>query len=104
VQTGKYIQIGNMVFFWIGIAWTAHTGTGTLRIAGLPVAAGAGINYPVSIRCDNFAYGAGKQLVGYIAASASEVTIEAQETATTSAEITLDTSVGTFQISGCYLV
>lgn len=104
VQTGKYIQIGNMVFFWIAIAWTAHTGTGTLRIADLPVAAGAGINYPVSVRCDNFTYGAGKQLVGYVAASASEITLEAQETATSSAEITLDTSVGTFTISGCYLV
>jgi hypothetical protein len=39
VQSGYYTRIGNRVLFDILISWTAHTGTGTLRIGGLPFAA-----------------------------------------------------------------
>lgn len=33
---GKYTKIGNLVYVNIFIEWTAHTGTGNLRITGLP--------------------------------------------------------------------
>lgn len=35
-QTGRYTKIGDRVLFDIVIAWSAHTGTGNMRIAGLP--------------------------------------------------------------------
>jgi hypothetical protein len=35
-QTGRYTKIGDRVVFDIVIAWSAHTGTGNMRIAGLP--------------------------------------------------------------------
>jgi hypothetical protein len=103
-QTGKYIQIGNIVFFTIGLGWTAHTGTGNLRFASLPVTAAAGQNYAVKIRCDNFTYGTNKELVGLVLGSSTEIQVEAQETGLSSSEIAIDASVGTFQISGFYFV
>lgn len=35
-QIGKYTKIGNCVYFQIYIIQTAHTGTGNMRIGGLP--------------------------------------------------------------------
>lgn len=35
-QIGRYTRIGRLVFFAIDIAWSAHTGTLTLTISGLP--------------------------------------------------------------------
>jgi hypothetical protein len=35
-QTGVYTKIGRFVHAYIGIDWSAHTGTGNLRISGLP--------------------------------------------------------------------
>ena len=36
VQVGTYTRIGNRVLFQVYISWTVHTGTGFMRIAGLP--------------------------------------------------------------------
>ena len=35
-QIGRYTKIGNRVYFNIYLVWTAHTGTGNMRVAGLP--------------------------------------------------------------------
>ena len=35
-QTGKYTKIGDRVLFDINISWSGHTGTGSLRVSGLP--------------------------------------------------------------------
>jgi hypothetical protein len=35
-QIGRYTKIGDRVLFDIVIAWSAHTGSGNMRIAGLP--------------------------------------------------------------------
>ena len=35
-QVGEYTKIGNLVYFQINIFWSSGTGTGDLRIAGLP--------------------------------------------------------------------
>jgi hypothetical protein len=36
VQSGTHSKIGDMVFIRAYISWTAHTGTGNMRIGGLP--------------------------------------------------------------------
>ena len=36
IQTGKYTKIGNVVIFQCYVAWSAHTGTGSIRVFGLP--------------------------------------------------------------------
>jgi hypothetical protein len=35
-QIGRYTKIGNQVTVWIRISWSAHTGTGDMRISDLP--------------------------------------------------------------------
>ena len=35
-QVGRYTKIGNLVYVFCYVGWTAHTGTGLLRIKGLP--------------------------------------------------------------------
>jgi hypothetical protein len=39
VQVGRYTKIGNRVLFQIAIVWSAHTGTGNMRVGGLPFTA-----------------------------------------------------------------
>ena len=36
VQDGKFTRIGNRVFFELNLDWSGHTGTGNMRVAGLP--------------------------------------------------------------------
>jgi len=47
-QVGVYQQIMNIIFFSISLVWTAHTGTGYMRIGGLP-AASVNNNAPSSL-------------------------------------------------------
>lgn len=37
-QRGTYTKIGNRVFFSVSLVWTGHSGSGPLRITGLPYA------------------------------------------------------------------
>lgn len=38
-QSGTYHKTGKLVYFTIELVWTAHTGTGNMRITGLPFTA-----------------------------------------------------------------
>jgi hypothetical protein len=76
-QTGEYVRIGNVVFFNINLAWTAHTGTGNMKITGLPIAPVAGaINIPVTFFWRNIVLLAvGNKLVATLNAGATEIAI-----------------------------
>jgi hypothetical protein len=41
VQSGTYIKVGRIVYVTATVTWSAHTGTGNLRIAGLPFTVGS---------------------------------------------------------------
>ena len=43
-QVGRYIRIGNLVVVTLHMVWTNATGTGNVRIGGLPYAASATSN------------------------------------------------------------
>ena len=36
-QIGRYARVGNMVFLSWHLVWTAHTGTGQMRLGGIPL-------------------------------------------------------------------
>jgi hypothetical protein len=40
-QVGRYTKIGNRVMFNLFLDWSAHTGTGNMRISGLPFTSNA---------------------------------------------------------------
>ena len=35
-QVGRYTKVYNLVYYYIYLAWSVHTGTGNMRITGLP--------------------------------------------------------------------
>jgi len=35
-QSGKYTKIGDCVYYYVNLAWSAHTGSGALFVGGLP--------------------------------------------------------------------
>jgi hypothetical protein len=43
-QSGRYTRIGNRVIFSAVVTWTAHTGTGPMRLGNLPFTANASAN------------------------------------------------------------
>ena len=46
-QVGRYTKIGHRVFLDINLEWSAHTGTGNMRVSGLPFTANSSSGYKV---------------------------------------------------------
>jgi hypothetical protein len=75
-RSGRYTKVGNLVTCQIYLNWTAHTGTGDMRIGGLPfaTASAAGIYYAASIGfVNNIALTAGYLITGYALDNSSTV-------------------------------
>ena len=67
--TGTYTIIGNQVTVYFDWNISAHTGTGALRITGLPFALGSGVGVG-AIMDGNYTYSAGRtKLVPYVVSS-----------------------------------
>lgn len=68
VANGEYTKIGNTVYVQVYITWSSGTGTGSLRIDGLPftiVNSGASYSFPVFYVADaKFSYSAGTMISG----------------------------------------
>lgn len=100
-QIGRYTQIGNIVFFQLTVVWTAHTGTGNLRVS-IPVAsASLGFSSAVNILASNVSYTG--TLAGVVSDNASYVSFFDQVSNTAASATPLDTS-GTLWVSGHYQV
>jgi len=65
-QVGRFTRIGNRVLFDIQVEWTAHTGTGNIRIAGLPFTSVAGIRSISPVEAGNLTIPAGSTILGRI--------------------------------------
>lgn len=54
-QVGNYIRLGNLVIASCELVWTAHTGTGNLRVQGIPfnIAGSTTYSYPSSVYVQN---------------------------------------------------
>lgn len=68
-QIGKYTRVGDLVRFRLDVQWHGHTGTGTLRIGGLPLIAGNATAlqfYGFPAVPFDLTFTAGSQVVGFI--------------------------------------
>lgn len=87
-NSGTYTKIGRLVHVSILMEWTAHTGTGNMRIAGLPFATGASHAVPI-------AYANGLTItgvpVGQISGSSSIILMYAMNNGSTS-PLAMDTA------------
>jgi hypothetical protein len=103
-QEGKYTKVGNLVTFQMGLNWSAHTGTGTMQIQGLPFttsATGLGV---ATVYVSDVASSAGTFIECFVSNSTTDIRL--REVATgggTAAAVAMDT-VGQMFISGHYYV
>jgi hypothetical protein len=77
-QIGRYTKIGNRVFWYCYLQWTAHTGTGNMRVANLPFTSINSTNtYAVpSIWCSNIALTASNVMQAANLINSTSVSIE----------------------------
>ena len=102
-QVGQYTRIGNRVSFNGYVVWTAHTGTGDMRITGLPFTSEnvASAFSTVAVWFSNFSFTAGSSVVCYVDPNAITVTMNQSSPGTGSASIPMDTSAS-FMVQGNY--
>jgi len=102
-QLGRHVRIGNVVFVSILLSWTAHTGTGDLRVTGLPFAAGGptGTRYSLMIVPGSLTYS--NDIFGNLATGNSYIEPRTYVTGAGSSTIPMDTSA-VIQIQGFYFV
>lgn len=98
VQSGNYTKIGNMVTYQASITWTSHTGTGNMRVSGLPFIGVANIHVG-SVLAVNLTYTG--QIGSY--AIGSQVYLIQQTSNAASTAVTMDTA-GTVYVAGQYFI
>ena len=104
-QVGRYTKIGDRVLFDIVIAWSAHTGTGNMRIAGLPYTPNTAVFNSCAIgQFNNISLTAGTYASASVRDDATEIQfLELVVGGGASGVVAMDGSGG-IQISGSYEV
>lgn len=107
IQVGQYVKIGSLVFFSSRVAWTAHTGTGNLRLDSLPFTANGTTNGQMSVsigRFNNIALTAGNLATAYVEpATKNVVFIQYPTGGGAITAVPIDTA-GDFMVAGCYRI
>ena len=105
-QTATYTRVGNLVTFSLTLVWTAHTGTGAMKISGLPFASKNTTNLvnPFAVTFDALVIGAGKQLGAAVIPGSTQISLYSLDVAGGAlALLTLDTAA-TVNVAGTYQV
>lgn len=104
-QTGRYTKIGDRVVFDISISWSAHTGTGNMRIAALPYTPRASIFNSCAIgQFSNITLTASTYASAFVRDDATEIQLnQLLVGGGASSEVAMDGS-GTIYVSGSYEV
>lgn len=104
VQKGKYQRIGNRVQFQISLQWSGHTGSGQLRVMGLPFLSPAGNSFvPATIYLSDFPYTAGYLPRAYFGGG-TEVYFDQHNAAGQALQLPIPATVGYVLISGSYSI
>ena len=106
-QVGNYTKVGNLVYIFGSLSWTANTGgTGNFIVAGLPFTASAGTHTYPQIMCNDltsgFSWGTGNTQVGFeISPNTTSMSILGSGTAVNSTALSFP-SVASIYFSGTY--
>ena len=102
-QQGRFNKVGNLVFVALVLQWTAHTGTGNMRVSGLPFVSGgaSGMRYNLLATPGSITY-AGDGLYGQIGTGVSYADIRNYVSAGANALIALP-ATGVLQLQGFYM-
>lgn len=104
-QTGTYTRIGNRVLFQIYVSYSSHTGTGDMRISGLPFAAASGDTlHSLSVWSNGLALTASNTLQAYVIAGQALIALQQVPVGGGGASnVAIDDEAGVM-LSGHYLV
>jgi hypothetical protein len=100
-QTGRYTKIGNTVYIYGDLAWSAHTGAGNINLSGLPFAPAASSAHPIFVLADGLTI-TGVPVLNINGTSTTMYLTALQNGATSL--VALDTSVNAFRFTGFYNV
>ena len=101
-QLGYYTRIGNRVHFHLNLGWSAHTGTGNMKITGLPFTSSNSTFCPVTIVPADITSPAGTSIAAMVPANEAAINLYSIATATSVfATLVMDTS-GSCWIGGSY--
>jgi hypothetical protein len=102
-QAGRYTKIGDLVTIRIRISWSAHTGTGNLRIGNLPfTVANEGA---VTTGCNNLTSPSSTIVGALSVATTAEIKLISIATATGAAnDLAMDTAVTNLWLQGHYYI
>ncbi len=105
-HAGIYSRVGNVCFFTLNLAWSAHTGTGNMAIAGLPFTSDATFGSAVAATYNGLVVDAGtKQLVAIVDNNATQISLYKADVAGGAiAAVAMDTAVTGLVVSGSYLI
>lgn len=103
VAAGSYTIVGRMVFVQMTITWTGHTGTGDIRITGLPFTVITAANRLVGLNviASNLAYTAGNYLVAATESNTKTMLLYQVSAAAAVSGVPID-AAATLYISGVY--
>jgi len=103
-QVGEYTRIGNRVYFSASISYSGHTGTGSLNVGGLPIAARTRTNmvWNQTVNIQNIAF-TGPVLIGTVSSAATSVQCSQIATAGTTTAVPIAAS-GFVSVTGVYEV
>jgi Pectate lyase superfamily protein len=103
-QIGEQTRIGNRMFVNIVLTWTAHTGTGSMKVNGLSTAAKntTGAVWALSVVYDGIVVGAGKEAGAAVLANGTSISLyDMDQAGGALALMALDTA-GSLYIQGSY--
>lgn len=100
-QRGMYTKVGDTVFFYAILNWSAHTGTGNMAISGLPFTTFStiGHNPTMAVMGDNLTFSG--QLAAIIDRNATTITIRTFASGGAATDLAIDTAGGIY-VSGFY--
>lgn len=103
-QVGRYTKIGNRVSFTIYVDWSAHTGTGSLRVSGLPFTSNSATNAfnAVALYAGALTY-TGPMLQAYFGAGSTTIIIGQMTAAGVASGVPMDTAAN-LTLTGHYEV
>lgn len=106
-QNGRYTKIGRQVFIECFLSWSAGTGTGSLRISGLPFTVGASpVTYPAATigRINNVTLTAGATPQAYFEPNTTQIILNQSLSSGGAASLITYDDSGLIMLSGTYTV
>lgn len=102
-QSGQIHRINDWAWYSIVLQWSGHTGTGQLRVNGLPFAP-FNADHPVVIRASGIVFTAGHVLQCYLSPTGDQFRVEGVNPATGAVTAVNLPASGALQLSGQYRI